>query len=87
MINVDDLCEQYCSDTVRGNASAEYLGFLTPAAPLSLDEARPRGGWLQIRARLAAEKIAERRKRAVSPHDYMDGYVPGGHSEDISTPS
>ena len=39
-----------------------------------------------IRARLAAEKIAERHKRAASPRLYMDGYVPGRRSEKITLP-
>jgi hypothetical protein len=43
--------------------------------------------WPQIRACLAAEKIAERRNRAGSPRVYMDGYVPGGRSEDIVSSS
>lgn len=43
--------------------------------------------WPAIRASLAAEKIAERRNRAASPRDYMDGYVPGGRSENITSPS
>lgn len=40
--------------------------------------------WLQIRTRLVAEKIAERRNCAATPRDYMDGYVPGGRSENIT---
>jgi hypothetical protein len=43
--------------------------------------------WPAIRARLAAEKITERRNRAASPRLYMDSYVPGGSSENITPPS
>jgi hypothetical protein len=43
--------------------------------------------WPAIRARLAAEKIAERRNRAANPRLYIDGYVPGGCSENITRPS
>jgi hypothetical protein len=43
--------------------------------------------WPQIRALLVAEKIAERCNRAVSPRVYMDGYVPGGRSENIVSSS
>jgi hypothetical protein len=42
--------------------------------------------WPAIRAALAAEKMAERRNRAASPRVYMDGYVPGGRSENITPP-
>ncbi|HET6659802.1 MAG TPA: hypothetical protein VFH16_07805, partial [Rubrobacter sp.] len=38
-------------------------------------------------ARLAADKLAARRNRAVSPHDYMDSYVPGGRSEKLTRSS
>jgi hypothetical protein len=37
---------------------------------------QPEGGWPQVRARLVAEKIVERRNRAASPRLYMDGSVP-----------
>jgi hypothetical protein len=43
--------------------------------------------WPQIRARLAADKIAARRNRAASPRDYMDGYVAGGRSENMTLAS
>jgi hypothetical protein len=43
--------------------------------------------WPAIRARLAAENIAQRRSRAASPRVYMDAYVPGGRSENITRPS
>jgi hypothetical protein len=37
-------------------------------------------------ARLAADKIAARRDRAASARDYIDGYGPGGRSENIDSP-
>jgi hypothetical protein len=64
----------------KQRALQEYIaaGF----SPESFETGRP-----SIRARLAAEKIAERRNRAANPHVYMDGYVPGGRSENIAPPS
>jgi hypothetical protein len=38
-------------------------------------------------ARLAADKIAERRNRAASPRDHVDGCVAGGRSENTNSTS
>ncbi|HET7270451.1 MAG TPA: hypothetical protein VFI90_05125 [Rubrobacter sp.] len=43
--------------------------------------------WPTIRARLAANKIAEHRRLAASPRDYVGGYVPSGLSEHSTPPS
>ena len=40
--------------------------------------------WPVIRARLAANKIAERRRLATSPRSCIDGCVPGGRSQNAT---
>ena len=64
----------------KQRALQEYIdaGF----SPESFEDA-----WPQIRARLAADKIAERRNRAASPRDHVDGCVPGCRSENVAPPS
>ena len=58
-----------------------------PAPPLALERTphdQPEADWPQIRARLAADKIAACRNSAASPRDYVGGCVAGGCFEIIS---
>jgi hypothetical protein len=48
---------------------------------------QPEADRLQLRARLAADKVAARRRPCRQHRVHVDGYVPGGRSESVTPPS